>query len=521
MKDPFCAYYTRSPEICDALRLYLKLDEGDVVLDPAAGDGALVDAVLSSGKTLAIDALEANGEAVEGLLLKYGSRSEVRVQKRRHLVAAKARPTDRSRLVLKETDTLTDDDLDRFAREGGHYTKIIANPPYGAWQDLARREALKARFSGHYVRETYSLFLLRALSVLKEGGRLVFIIPDTWLFLKLHTALRQTLFREATMEDVLLFPSGFFPGLSFGYSSLSIVSLVKKKPTADHRFRVVKGFQKVSELRDFVEGEEAAHLSLYRPSQAELLQTDTAAVILAEGDIESLLRNPERTLGDAADVVTGLCTGENRRFVRAANDRVPGSKGYRTLEPAMLRKTGDLAGIDEPEAWIPYVKSAPKRPYAAAADNWFLRWDRESVAHYKTDKKARFQNAGFYFRSGLGIPMVKSKKIRAFLLDDRVFDQSIVGIFPKEAEKRLWLLALMNSSLVNELIRRLNPTANNSANYVKAIPYREPEEKARLAIEKKVKLLLKAEATGDTERADAIHAEIDGEIEALYREKRG
>lgn len=517
MKDTYCAYYTHSPAICEALQSLLRLEDGDIVLDPSAGDGALADTVLSSGKKVSIDLLEINADAAAALSVKYGDRVDLRFQKRRHLVAAKSRPRDRSHVVLKETDTLTDEDLDRFASAGGHYTKIIANPPYGAWQDFERREGLKARFPGHYVRETYSLFFLRALSLLKPDGRLAIIIPDTWLYLKLHTALRQALFREAEIEDILVFPSTFFPGLTFGYSSLSIVSLRKKKTAVDHRFRIVKGFRHVSELALVCEGTVPSHCEVYSLSENSLLATDSARAILADEKTEALLKSPELTLGDVADVVTGLCTGENRRFLRAANDRVPGSRGYLTLERALLRSQSDLTGIDEPEAWIPYVKSAPKRPYAVSPDNWFLRWDRATVDFYKTDKKARFQNARFYFRPGLGIPMVKSKKIRAFLLEDRVFDQSIVGIFPKNASKRLYILALMNAEVVNDLIRRINPTANNSANYVKTLPYREPPEAERLAIESKVRALLDAEAAGETERADAIHAEIDERVAAIYR----
>ena len=523
MKDPFCSYYTHSPEICEWLTAKLEIEDGDILLDPSAGDGALIDAVLATGKTVRIDALETNPEAVKGLLAKYGSRSDLRFQKRRQLTAGVGTVTDRSRLVLKETDTLTDQDLDRFVREGGHYDKIIANPPYGAWQDQERREALKARFPGHYVRETYSLFLLRALSLLKPSGKLSFIIPDTWLYLNLHAALRRTIFSESAIEDVLIFPSSFFPGLSFGYSSLSMVTLRKcsTQSALESSFRVFKGFRSPADFRWILKGRAPDYLERFCLKQSAVLEHPRAQVILGTASTRSLHKTPGTTLGDVASVVTGLCTGDNRRFIRVKDALVSGGRAYETVNPARVRRTINddekRDGVDSREAWIPYVKAAPKRPYAPASEAWFLRWDRATVSFYQTDKKARFQNPGFYFRAGLGIPMVKSKRIRAFLIEESVFDQSIVGIFPKDAERRLYLLALMNSSVVNDLIHELNPTANNSANYVKAIRYREPEEAVRLLIEAKVRELLKAEAAGDRAGADAIHEEIDRVIEALYR----
>lgn len=61
---------------------------------------------------------------------------------------------------------------------------------------------------------------------------------------------------------------------------------------------------------------------------------------------------------------------------------------------------------------------------------------------------------------------------------DRVFDQSIVGIFPKESSKLYYILALMNSDAINNLIHAINPSANNSANYIKQLPYIEPSKKS-------------------------------------------
>ncbi|KAF1126175.1 hypothetical protein U5S90_10615 [Streptococcus agalactiae] len=40
--------------------------------------------------------------------------------------------------------------------------------------------------------------------------------------------------------------------------------------------------------------------------------------------------------------------------------------------------------------------------------------------------------SSYYFKYGIATPMLKSKKVRACLMEDSVFDQSIVGIFPKK-----------------------------------------------------------------------------------------
>ena len=86
-----------------------------------------------------------------------------------------------------------------------------------------------------------------------------------------------------------------------------------------------------------------------------------------------------------------------------------------------------------------------------------MRWDQETIKFYNSNKKSRFQNSSFYFKTGIGIPMVKASTVRAFLMENRVFDQAIVGIFPHDATKLNYLLALMNSDSINTLIHTINP----------------------------------------------------------------
>ena len=101
---------------------------------------------------------------------------------------------------------------------------------------------------------------------------------------------------------------------------------------------------------------------------------------------------------------------------------------------------------------------------------------REAVNHYKTDKKSRFQNPQYYFKFGIGVPMISSSSITASLIENKLFDQSIVGVFPKDESLTYYLLAFFNSPTCNKLIRTINPSANNPANYIKKIPFIMPDE---------------------------------------------
>lgn len=116
--------------------------------------------------------------------------------------------------------------------------------------------------------------------------------------------------------------------------------------------------------------------------------------------------------------------------------------------------------------------------------------------------------------------MVKSNQIKAFLIENRVFDQSIVGIFPKDPSKLLYILALMNSDAINELLHVINPTANNSANYVKQIPYKEPSKETLKMVSDKVNEILKNMNEGSITECDKLHRDVNSIINGIYHENK-
>lgn len=521
MKDTLCAYYTNSDEITKYMVSRLGISSDDIILEPSAEEGIFIDEILKTNLSVQIDALDIDKKAIAILKKKYQGNNLIKVWETDTLLDERLNALGDSELWLKETDTLIDEQLDCFNFVGGHYDKVIGNPPYGAWQDYDKRDLLKKKYPGQYVKETYSLFLLRCISVLKVGGRLSFIIPDTYLFLNLHSKLRNILLSFTKIIEIVTFPSKFFPGVSFGYSNLSIITLERctKETALSNVMRIVQGFRSVEELLILLNSDKRlpTHLSEFLLKQSDVLNCERHRFILAKNDVVDTINKASLRLGDVADIVTGFYTGNNKKFIRALNNSVKGSKNYDKIDPSLVFSCKSLSGIDGvSEGYIPYVKSSSSTRYFRLNDEWFVRWDKDTVDFYNNDKKSRFQNSLFYFNSGIAIPMVKSSYIKAFLIENRVFDQSIVGIFPKDKSKLYYILAIMNSDAINELIHTINPTANNSANYVKQIPYIEPEQNVVDLISSKVETIINNFKSGHDSENTVIHSEVNELISRIY-----
>jgi hypothetical protein len=425
--------------------------QDDHILEPCGGDGMFIDALLDYSPSLKIDTCDLDSKAVNIMRYKYSLKKNV---------------------LIREADTLTDTLFDKYSNTG-FYDKIIGNPPYGGWQEYERRAELKQKFKGFYVKETYTLFLLRCVSLLREKGILSFIIPDTFLYLHSHKQLRKFLLEQSIIKEIVVFPSKFFPGVSFGYSNLCIITIQKEaigNQKNDNVISVIKGMQSDEELIALSYGKykgKGAYLGL---AQCDILKNQEYAFFIGDEQANQSIIRSEYRLADIADCVTGIYCGDNKAFlaIEQGNQReIPNYPLVANHEIDYLHRS--IMPVKHPKKYIPLIKGSSSTEYYRTADKWLIEWTTSALSHYSNNKKARFQNSSYYFRNGVALPMVKSSKIKATLINGCVFDQSIVGVFPHDEKYLLYLLAFLNSKIANEYIHIINPTANNSANYLKSI----------------------------------------------------
>ncbi|MDR3328591.1 MAG: Eco57I restriction-modification methylase domain-containing protein [Prevotellaceae bacterium] len=491
------AFYTKSTPIVDYMVEKLSLHDSDRILDPCGGDGVFVEAILAENEFAYIDVCELNPQSIGILSQKFSACPNVRI---------------------RECDTLLDMELGFNSSFGGTYNKIIANPPYGAWQDYKKRGVLKKLYPDLYAKETYTLFLYRCIELLKDEGILSFIIPDTFLSLHLHKAIRQHLLTRTQILELSLFPSNFFPDVNFGYANLSIITLKKKSKQTDcldNHFRVINRFSKVKQLKNTKD----VSLNHYVFLQKNILNNADHAFYIADNDrVLKIINDAKLKTGDVADCVTGFYSGDDKRFLQVINPDLKNGKNYdlvniKTVNDNYKNNPDILNGLDGEQFFIPIVKGGNTK--YLKPESWFMTWSKQAVNHYKTDTKARFQNPCYYFRYGVGVPMISSSSITASLIENKLFDQSIVGIFPKNDVLTYYLLAFFNSPTCNQLIRTINPSANNPANYIKKIPFIIPDDSMLNAITEKTKnIVSQMKVSGNYD--ETVETEVQELIKRLY-----
>ncbi len=490
------AYYTKSEPIVNYMLSLLDLKGSEKILEPCAGDGVFIDPIINLFPNIQIDALELNEISYTNLLTKYAHKNNIKI---------------------KKTDTLVDNELHFLCSMGGGYDAVIANPPYGAWRKPEERKKLKKSYNGFYAKESYSLFLFRCIEALKEGGKLSFIIPDTYLNLHMHKDIRKYILTHSKIKEISLFPSSFFPGVNFGYANLSIIALEKcniLKTNLENEFYIFKGYQTVEELGNKISN----NILKIKLNQSDVLSSsDFAFITNGNKKIIDCINSAKETIGGVCSCVTGFYSGNDKDFLKVKDKSIRNSKNYEVANLDLVEFNCDsnhINGVVGDKTFVPIVKGGNQKYYKP--DNWFMLWSVEQVNFYKANKKARFQNSNYYFRKGIAVPMVSSTSITASLIENRLFDQSIVGIFPNDESYLYYLLAFFNSPTCNKLIRTINSSTNNSSNYIKKIPFIKPNQIVLNDINNRInKILIQCKTKGifdiqlEEQNNDAIYSIYD------------
>lgn len=199
--------------VAELLKEHLGEDWSGRVLDPACGDGELLDtavAKLPNSKLYGVD------------------------------IDAAATRSARLRLCRSATIKTADMFMSPFVGKNGKpltFGALVSNPPWGADLLHSRASLKKLGYSlanGQF--DSWSLFVEASLNVLDQGGVAAFILPDA-IFAPEHTATRALIAENFSIELIARLGEGIFRGV---YRGTTVLVVRKRKPQANHLVEVFR-----------------------------------------------------------------------------------------------------------------------------------------------------------------------------------------------------------------------------------------------------------------------------------------
>jgi N-6 DNA Methylase len=343
------------------------------------------------------------------------------------------------------------------------YDVVTANPPYMGSKNMGL--LLKTYVQRHYPqgkRDLYAAFIQRCLQLAEPGGKVAMVTQQSWMFLGSFAELRKGVLQQQTIECLAHLGEHGFEELAAAGAFVALFVLTQAPPAPEQRLWAARligpesAGEKATALERAAQGNELAVVS--QPLQARFLSIPYATLSywLRDRFFELLVG---RALGDVADVVQGLATANDPRFVRFTWEAPP--KTWAT--PVRSRR------------WVPFEKGGG---YAKWFGHhfWVVDWENNgirmklvTIERYGNAGK-RIYNEGYFFQSGYTYSSLARGSVGLRYLTDSLWGAVLADAVMPRTTTPTGLGAVLNTRLTSAAVRWFRPQIVLSASYVARVP---------------------------------------------------
>ena len=344
------------------------------------------------------------------------------------------------------------------------FDAVITNPPYMGASSMP--PALSAFVKADYPlgkADLYAAFIERCAELTEPDGCFSMLTMHGWMFLSRFRALRHAM-RQHTISSMVHLGTGAFSVHDVGTIVQTTAFTAFGKEMRDYPAVYVR----LTEVQD-----KAAQF--HDPALRYICTRERMGALPGEplcywcsDRMLAAMQAPQ--LADRCRICQGMTTSDNKRFVRRWYEVESGSIAFRCKSAEEAAATG--------KTWFPYNKGGPvRRWYGNHSFVVNYRSGGEALRAFhaelnKTRCGGRLKNADMYFRPGITWSFITESGRFGVRLQPEgfLFDVSGSCLFPAE-EDRLYLMGLLSSSTVREMLRMTNPTMNFQAENLRSLPF--------------------------------------------------
>jgi type I restriction-modification system DNA methylase subunit len=291
---------------------------------------------------------------------------------------------------------------------------VIGNPPYHMLQPHNTSEEMLAYLRQNFIKvefkiDLFQLFLQRAVSFLKQGSRLGYIIPTSVLNNVYAESLRQWLTEQCCVEQIAVCRNQVFADADVHTSIL----IFKRESDATAREK-----HEILTTENFPEPSENRSTKYFRVRQSRFKEIP--------GHVWNILLNEENA---------GLIT-------KLTSESVP-LKAVATINRGLI--TGDrdryFATTKKTDKYVPIIEGGDVDRYFATSPSNFVLFERPESAGGCWDEEVHFAEHKIVIRQ------IAEKPMAALLKNPLAVTGNIFTIRASELEDEFYLLGIINSRL--------------------------------------------------------------------------
>ena len=352
------------------------------------------------------------------------------------------------------------------------YDIIVTNPPYISNSSMPEKLSafVKQNFpdSKHNL---YTCFIERCHEFTKTGGYYAMLTMHGWLFLSSFTNLREKLFQENIIINLLHLGAYGFELADVG-TIVQTAGFVMQKISLPEYTGIYYDLCKIHDAELKHQAFLKKQFEIYAIPQNKFAKIpNNPAIYWASEKIFKLFELEK--IGDFAEPKQGLTTSDNKKFVRQWHE-----VHYQKI---CFHSKNHEQALQSNLKWFPYQKGGGYRKWYGN-HIYIINYEnngQELLAfHEKLNKfhsGGRLKNKKYYFKKSITWTFIATTSGFRIGEEGFLFDVAGSSLFTETDQQRNIMLGFLCSNTAEYLLYLLNPTMNIQARDVKALPYLESE----------------------------------------------
>lgn len=367
-------------------------------------------------------------------------------------------------LVIKQTKIM-----------GQQYDIVVMNPPYMGSGSMGKE--LSDFLKKNYPDSKSDLFasFMEVDHYLKENGFYAAINQHSWMFLSSFEKLREKVINNKFIDTMLhLGPRAFeeiggevVQSTAFVIRMYSIINLhgeyvrLIKQRTASEKKQIA---------RNIIKNEDNPFIYSSNQKDFENIPGYPIAYWISKNMME-IFQN-QKPLSAFADSCIGMRTGDNNRFLRFWFE-------INSLKMGINLNSAKEV-IENNKKWIPYNKGGTFRKWYGN-NEYVVNWENNGYEIKENTKLVypqlgdnlswKISNEHQYFKKGITWSGVTMNTFGVRCYDKgMIFDSGANGLFVHKSDDYYYFAGLLNSNLMDLIIKIINPTINTGSGVVAKVP---------------------------------------------------
>lgn len=333
------------------------------------------------------------------------------------------------------------------------YWVTVTNPPYAAMNKMdAKLNNFVQKNYPDYKSDMFSAFVVKCSSMTLTTGFCAFLTPYVWMFIQSYEKMREYLYANTTIETLIQFEYS-----AFEEATVPICTFVLRKG-----YTAKKGcYLRLTDFRGGMEVQRQKTLEAinnhncgyyFEQSSYNFAKIPGSPVAYWTGDMIFEAFCHEK-IASVAFSDGQILTGDNDKYLRVIWE----------VDALKIKKDG---------RWMLHAKGGDYRKWSGNIE-WVVKWSNDALFHYRHDKIARFPKDYVLFRKGVTWSLVSTNPVfgARILRETATFNKAAATILFQDDKYVLYVLALVNSCVINCLTKIINPTLNNNIKDILAMPF--------------------------------------------------